>query len=63
MYGAGYEQWMLERTAFEDLPRGILRDNRAIEGYFDSYEEHVTRYTEEMNHYNDPCYDWDRENW
>ena len=63
MYGAGYEKWSLERTTFEDLPHEILMDDRAIEGYFDSYEENVTRCSENMNRYNDPGYDWDRENW
>lgn len=32
MYGAGYEQRSLKRTTFEDLPHGILMDDRAIEG-------------------------------
>ena len=61
MYGAGYEQWSHDQTEFEDLPRGILMDDRAIEGYFDSYEDSMLRYNAQRNKYNDPGYDWDRD--
>lgn len=62
MYGAGYEFWSHDQTRFEDLPRGILMDDRAIEGYFDSYEDSALRYNAQRNKYNDPGYDWDHDN-
>lgn len=61
MYGAGYEQWSHDHCEFEDLPRGILMDDRAIEGYFDSYEDSALQYSTRLNKYNDPGYDWDRD--
>lgn len=60
MYGAGYEQWSHDHTEFEDLPRGVLMDDKALEGYFDALEDTLNG-SIAANRYNDPCYEQD--NW
>lgn len=61
MYNAGYERWTLEHDNFEDLPKGVLMDDKAIEGYFDALEETVMNARITANRNNDPCYE--RDNW
>ena len=61
MYGAGYEQWSHDHTEFEDLPRGVLMDDKALEGYFDALEDTLLNGSIAANRYNDPCYEQD--NW
>ena len=61
MYNAGYECWTHDHEEFEDLPKGVLMDDKAIEGYFDALEDTLLNGSIDANRYNDPCYEQD--NW